>query len=89
MTARPRRLNTAHIERHCRRAITARLGYHAPEAVRAVTRDGGTVVVHLNSGGNALEAQSYLRQRGYAAELGGDTSDGYGCAVRVTLTPDN
>lgn len=80
-----RRLDARHIERHARGAITERLRYEAPEALRAVERDGGAVVVRLNSGGNALAVEARLRQCGYKADQAGGNPDGYGCAVRVTL----
>ena len=78
-----RRLDTRHIERHARNAITGRLRYRAPQAVRKVERDGTAVIVRLNSGGNALAVEAWLRQRGYRAEYAGGNPDGYGCAVRV------
>lgn len=77
------RLDTRHIAGHARHAIAERLRYRAPEALRAVERDGDSVIVRLNSGGNALAVESYLRRRGYLAEQAGGNPDGYGCAVRV------
>ena len=77
----PSRLDRHHIEHHTRRAIAARLHY----PVREVKRDGASVIVRVNSGGDALEGQSYLRSRGYTAEDADANPDGYGCAVRVTL----
>lgn len=81
----PTRLNRAHIRRHCERAIARRVGYAAPEAVRNVYHQGEDVIVIVNSGGNALEIETCLRQRGYVTEQAGKASDGYGCAVRVGL----
>lgn len=78
-----RRLDTRHIERHARSAIAARLRYDAPEALRAVHRDGEAVMVRLNSGGNALAVGHWLARRGYTVEEAGGNPDGYGCAVRV------
>jgi hypothetical protein len=78
------RLDTRHIERHAQKAVTERLRYNAPQAVRKVERDGDAVIVRLNSGGNALAVEARLRQRGYRAEYAGWNPDGYGCAVRVT-----
>jgi len=77
------RLNVRHLERHARRAITERLLHVAPEALRAVERDGDSVIIRVNSGGNELAVEAYLRQRGYRAEFDGTNPDGYGCAVRV------
>lgn len=77
------RLDVRHLRNHARRAIGERLRYAAPEALRAVERDGRSVVIRLNSGGNALAVESYLRLRGYKVKLAGSNPDGYGCAVRV------
>jgi hypothetical protein len=78
------RLNIRWLAHHARRAIAERLLYAAPEALRKVERDGDAVLLRLNSGGNALAVESYLRGRGYRAEYAGTNPDGYGCAVRVT-----
>jgi hypothetical protein len=80
----PRRLSTRWLAHHARRAIAERLLYAAPEALRRVERDGDAVPLRLNSGGNALAVESYLRTRGYRAEYAGANPDGYGCSVRVT-----
>lgn len=80
-----RRLDSRHVAAHARKAIAGRLRHPAAEALRAVERDGATIVLRLNSGGNALEVADYLRQRGYRAEHIGANPDGYGCAVRVAL----
>lgn len=83
-----RRLDTRHLARHARKAIRERLGYPAPDALLAVERDGPAVVLRLNSGGNSLAVESYLRQRGYRAEAAGGNPGGYGCAIRITtVTP--
>lgn len=68
-----RRLDTRHLARHARKAIRERLGYPAPYALLAVERDGASVVLRLNSGGNALAVESYLRQRGYSTRYDGAT----------------
>lgn len=81
----PRRLDLRHLRRHAVRAIADRLKYAAPCALLAVERDGDSVVLRLNSGGNALAVQSWLSLRGYRAEYAGGNPDGYGCAVRVRL----
>lgn len=84
----PLRLDTRHLANHARKAIAERLRYDAPEALRAVERESGAVILRLNSGGNALAVEAYLRQRGYVAEYAGFNPDGYGCAVRVTVAGD-
>ena len=81
----PTRLNTRHLARHARKAIRERLLYPAPWALLAVEREGAAVILRVNSGGNVLAVESYLRQRGYCAEYAGTNPDGYGGAVRVTL----
>jgi hypothetical protein len=81
----PRQLNVRHLERHATKAITRRLRYSAPQALRAVERDGDAVVIRVNSGGNELAVEQWLNLRGYRAEYAGGNPDGYGCAVRVTL----
>ncbi len=81
----PLRLDTRHLANHARRAIAERLRYAAPEALRAVEREDGAVILRLNSGGNALAVESWLRQHGYLVEYAGRNPDGYGCAVRVTV----
>ena len=90
-TLRPRRLNVRHLERHARRAIAERLRYHVPEALRSVERDGDAVIIRVNSGGNAIAVETYLRLwRGYWTEFAGTNPDGYGCAVRVrTFTTES
>jgi hypothetical protein len=79
-----RRLDTRHLARHARKAIRERLGYPAPDALLAVERDGKSVILRLNSGGNAIAVETRLRERGYLAEDAGGNPGGYGCAVRVT-----
>lgn len=82
----PRRLDIRHLEHHATKAITGRLGYSAPQALCAIERDGDAVIIRVNSGGNALAVEPYLRGRGYHTEYAGTNPDGYGCAVRVTTT---
>ncbi len=87
-----RQVQTRQVERHARRAITRRLGYVAPDAVISVTRDPhqpGTVILHVNSGGNSLECQAALKAAGYRI-VGGwnDPNDhalraDYGVKLRV------
>ena len=77
------RRDTRHLKNHALRAIAERLLYPAPYALIAVERDGGDVVLRLNSGGNSLAVEPYLRRRGYDAVYDGPNPSGYGCAVRV------
>ncbi len=64
-----RQVHTRHVERHAAEAVAQRLGRRADEAVIGSTRDkSGSVVLHLNSGGNALAAQSRLLALGYRVE---------------------
>lgn len=81
----PARLDMRHLTNHARRAISERLRYPAPEALRAVERAPGAVIIRVNSGGNALAVELYLHGRGYTAKQAGPNTDGYGCAVKVTL----
>lgn len=85
MTEIPMRLDTRHLANHARHAIWDRLRYSAPEALIAVEREGDAVLLRLNSGGNALAVESYLRRRGYRAEFAGTNPGGYGCSVKVTV----
>jgi hypothetical protein len=80
-----KQLNTRHLARHARRAIAERLGHGAAYALLAVERDGRDVILRLNSGGNALAVEPYLRNRGYQVRYDGTNPGGYGCAVRITL----
>lgn len=60
-----------HVERRARRAILLRLGYVASNAVISVARDPdrrGTVILHVNSVGNAFAATTALRDAGYQVE---------------------
>lgn len=81
-----KRLDTRHLARHARKAIRERLGYPAPQALLAVERDGAAVILRLNSGGNAIAVETWLRHRGYRASYDGGNPSGYGCAVRVSVT---
>jgi hypothetical protein len=85
MSKRPSRLDVRHLSGHARRAIAQRLLHAAPWALLAVERGQGAVILRVNSGGNELAVESYLRGRGYRAEYAGPNPDGYGCAIRVTL----
>lgn len=60
-----------HVEQHVRRAIASRLRGGAGAGVISVERDEAapqTVIVHVNSGGNAHAAEVELRRRGYWVE---------------------
>lgn len=64
-----RQVQSRHVERHAVEAIARRLGHYVADAVIGSTREeGGTVILHLNSGGNALAAESRLRSLGYRVE---------------------
>jgi hypothetical protein len=82
----PRRLNTRHLARHARKAIRERLGpsTYPVDGVLAIERDGAAIIIRLNSGGNSLAVEPYLRGRGYHVEDAGTNPGGYGCALRVT-----
>ena len=65
-----RRVRLSNVERHVRVAIARRIG-HSADAVISVARDNErpeTVIVHINSGGNAAAATVELRQHGYDVE---------------------
>ncbi len=65
-----KQVHARYIERHARRAIARRVG-HSPGAVIGVVRDESRpdcVILHVNSGGNAREAESELKRRGYGVE---------------------
>ena len=79
----PARLNVAHLERHALKAVADRLGKPFPSALLSITRDGSSVVLRLNSGGNGLAVEHWLRRRGYAITWEPQDND-YGCAIRVT-----
>lgn len=67
--AQVRQVHRRYVERHARRAINCRVGYNASEAVLGIAREtGGTVILHVNSGGNALAVQQRLRTLGYQVE---------------------
>jgi hypothetical protein len=64
-----KQVQTRHVERHVTRAIERRLGHPAREAVIALTREkDGTLMLHVNSGGNARAAEARLRSLGYRVE---------------------
>ncbi|SKS72915.1 Uncharacterised protein [Mycobacteroides abscessus subsp. bolletii] len=82
-----RQVQLWHVERHARSAINRRLGYVERNAVIGLEREhDGTVLLHVNSGGNALAAQSLLQSLGYRVE---DTdydpfaAGNYGVQLRV------
>lgn len=65
-----RRVRVCNVEHHARGAISRRIGYSAG-AVISVVRDESrpeTVILHVNSGGNARAAELELRSRGYCVE---------------------
>lgn len=81
-----RQLNMLHLTNHACNAIRDRLKYRADYALLAIERqDDGSVILRLNSGGNSIAVENWLRHRGYQAEYAGGNPGGYGCAVRVTV----
>ena len=78
-----------HVETHVRRAIAQRLGCSSGAEIVSVARDEAaphTVIVHLNSGGNAHAAAVELRRRGYRVDPTGYdpfASGHYGVQLRV------
>lgn len=87
--AQIKQVHTHHVERHANRTITQRLGCAPPEAVISVIRDHavtGTVILHVNSGGNALASELQLRSLGYRVEptnYAPFTPGHYGVQLRV------
>ena len=83
-----RQVQSRHVERHAVEAISQRLGHHVADAVIGLTREaGGSVILHLNSGGNASAAESRLRALGYCVEPTDYDSYGpgrYGVKLRVS-----
>lgn len=78
------------VERRATQAITRRLRYAAPQAIRSVVRDPKrprTVLLHVNSGGNALACAPALRAAGYSVEDLGSAPAGYGVLLRVGPSP--
>lgn len=82
-----RKVVQAHnVRRHAARAIAERLRYDAPEAIISCDRDpdtAGAVLLHVNSGGNAIECENALRSAGYRVEPGGPPPGEYGVRLRV------
>lgn len=65
-----KQVRVRNVEHHARGAISRRIGY-ATGAVISVARDEPrpeTVILHVNSGGNARAAELELRSRGYQVE---------------------
>jgi hypothetical protein len=60
-----KRIDRRHIERIARRAIAARLVIQDPARSITVETRGDGVLLHCNSGGNALAVEVALRNRGY------------------------
>ncbi|MEV1003431.1 hypothetical protein [Nonomuraea sp. NPDC050202] len=79
-------VTTRNVRRHAARAIVDRLGYDVPEAIISCDRDpdtAGAVLLHVNSGGNAIECENALRSAGYRVEPGGPPPGAYGVQLRV------
>jgi hypothetical protein len=78
------------VEGHARRAVGRRLGRAAPQAIRSLARDADrprTVLLHLNSAGNALACESALKSAGYSVEDAGSAPGRYGVLLRVGPAP--
>lgn len=63
------------VRRRAERAITERLRYHAPDAIISADydlseagRDFQAVILHVNSGDNAIACHDALRRAGYTVE---------------------
>jgi hypothetical protein len=72
------RLRIQKVRKVATRAIFDRLKYHAPEAVIDVFPDpqaSGAIILHVNSGGNALACEVALQREGFRVEPNG--YDGY------------
>ncbi|MUL61069.1 hypothetical protein B5P44_00520 [Mycobacterium sp. CBMA 213] len=85
-----KQVHARNIERHARRLIARRIG-HTPSAIIAVARDESRpdcVILHVNSGGNAREAESELKRRGYGVEPTNYDPFGTGnYGVRLRVSP--
>ena len=67
-----RQVQSRHIEKHAAEAIARRVGVPVADAVIGSIREiGGTVILHLGSGGNAEAVASRLRTLGYRVERTG------------------
>lgn len=65
-----KRVYVRNVEHHARRAIAQRIGCTS-SAIISVARDEShpeSVILHVNSGGNARAAELELRWRGYSVE---------------------
>lgn len=86
----PKRLDQRHVRRHAIMAIGRRLGPcggGGEAGLLGIERDGSSLLVHVNSGGNELAVERYLRSLGYVTEYVPNPG-GYGCGVRVSVKPD-
>ncbi|MEV0236900.1 hypothetical protein [Nonomuraea sp. NPDC050786] len=82
-----RKVVQAHnVRRHAARAIAERLGSPMPEAILSCDRDpdtAGAMLLHVNSGGNAIECENALRSAGYRVEPGDPPPGEYGVRLRI------
>lgn len=84
MMPKIKQVQLRHVERHARKAIRNRLGYAARDAVIAAVREEhGTVMLHVNSGGNAIVTEQRLRSRGYRIEYKPHTPGVYGVQLLI------
>jgi hypothetical protein len=65
-------------------AITERLGAPDPHAIISATQTRTGVLLHINSGRNALAAEAALARAGYAVGPEPPPPNGYGPRMRVT-----
>ena len=83
----PTRLDIRHVRNHALKGIaTRRLSVGAEYCLLGIARDSdGSVIVHVNSGGNVCAVEQRLNLHGYRAEGLPFDPDVYGGKVRVTL----
>lgn len=91
MTRKParRRVQTRYVRRIAARAIADRLGVGAAGTIIDCDRDPQdtrAVILHVNSGGNALTAEYALRNDGYGVDP--VPYFGYGMQLRI-FAPDH
>ena len=81
-----KRVLAVNIGRAAAAAIRRRLRYDAPQAIIAVVQDGPAVVLHVNSGGNALASTARLQRLGYRVDHVpyGFGPGEYGAKIRVS-----
>ncbi len=83
----PQRLDIRHVRNHALKGIARRrLGVSPDYCLLGIARaEDGSIIVHVNSGGNVCAVEQQLNLRGYRAEGLPFDPDVYGGKVRVTL----